>query len=308
MKTPESSIFFAPVDERTLPKAGGEGGETRKPTRAGTKVPTGIVDRNVSSRRIEYLQEQMKVNSRRDLHLWMVVIVVVLVLAVGLAGVLAPGLVWKTMSFHLDFQYLPQLFWGMIVLVALFSIYATAQKREVNATRTALIQELIISEHLQAFSFLDPTTQLLNSCAIENIASREIARANRSGSDLSFAAIRVENCSSLQKGLESEQGDQLLYHAARLLKATFRGSDAVFRSGAVDFLVVMPETSEQQAEMALSRLKCGADHWNSDTDTGLELSFSYGIATHVSGGNSADVIERARRCMFLSSQQVNLVF
>jgi diguanylate cyclase (GGDEF)-like protein len=110
------------------------------------------------------------------------------------------------------------------------------------------------------------------------------------------------------KGLESEQGDQLLYHAARLLKATFRGSDAVFRNGAVDFLVVMPETSEQQAEMALSRLKCGADHWNSDTDTGLELSFSYGIATHVSGGNSADVIERARRCMFLSSQQVNLVF
>ena len=147
-----------------------------------TPPPIGGEDK-VSSRRIEYLQKQLKLNSRRDLQLWIIVLGVMVVLAVGLAGILTPSLAWKTMSFHLDFKYLPQLFWGMIVLVALFSIYATEQKREVNATRTALIQELIISEHLQAFSFLDPVTQLLNSCAIDGTVQREIARANRQTPD-----------------------------------------------------------------------------------------------------------------------------
>ena len=269
-----------------------------------TPPPIGGEDK-VSSRRIEYLQKQLKLNSRRDLQLWIIVLGVMVVLAVGLTGILAPSLVWKTMSFNLDFKYLPQLFWGMIVLVALFSIYATGQKREVNATRTALIKELIISEHLQAFSFLDPVTQLLNSCAIDGIAQREIARANRTGCALTFAAISLDNFSRL---LGTEQQEQVLFHAARLLKNTLRGSDAVFRNGPVDFLVLMPDTNEQQAESALTRLKVIVEQWHADTDTGLELSFSFGISPHVTGGNSSDVIERARRCMFLSSNKINLVF
>jgi diguanylate cyclase (GGDEF)-like protein len=301
MKKQESRIFF-----RSSENVAGD--HPRMLPRLDGALPTAVGEPQANSRRIEYLQQQMKLNSRRDLHLWVVVIVVIVVLAVGLAGVLAPGLLSKTMSFHLDFRYLPQLFWGMIVLVSLFSVYATSQKREVNATRTALVQELIISEQLQAFSFLDPATQLLNSGAIENIAGREAARANRLGCALTFAAIGLDNLSSIRTRFGKERADQALYYAARLLKATFRGSDALFRGGPAEFLVLMPDTSEEQAEIALSRLKISADRWNADTDTGLELSFSYGIALHVTGENSADVIERARRCMFLSSQKVNLVF
>ena len=261
-----------------------------------------------SGRRIAYLQEQMKSNSRRDVHLWTLVIVVLVILAVGLVGILAPALAWKTIAVNADFRYLPQLFWGIIALVALFSIYVISQRREVNATRIALIQELIISEHLQAFSLLDPVTQLLNSCAIDNIADREIARANRSGSALTFAAIDLDTFSAIQQRMGADHAEEAMYHGARLLKNTFRGSDAIFRLGVEDFLVVMPDTTEQQAESALLRLKSSAEAWNADTDTGIELSFSYGIAPHVTGGTSSTAMEQARRCMFLSSQKVNLVF
>jgi len=307
MKIRDSGIFFsstptpAPLD--SAPAQAGSNVNTDSPrlNRQLTAPPIGGED----SRRIEYLQEQMKLNSRRDLQLWIIVLGVMVVLAVGLAATLAPSLPWKSISFNLDSKYLPQLFWRMIALVSSSSIYATDQKREVTETRTALIQELIISEHLQAFSFLDPVTQLLNSCAIDGTVQREIARANRTGYALTFAAISLDNSSPI---LETEQQEQLLFHAARLLKNTLRGSDAVFRNGPVDFLVLMPDTNEQQAESALTRLKAIVEHWNADTDTGLELSFSFGISPHVAGGNSADAIERARRCMFLSSNKINLVF
>src|SRR5713226_8802360 len=112
--------------------------------------------RVVPSRRIEYLQERLKTNSKRDLHLWSISMLVILMLASGFAAVLAPSVAWNIATLHFDLKYLPQLFWGMIALVLLFSLYAMTQKRDLNIVSRALVQELILSENLQSFSVLDP--------------------------------------------------------------------------------------------------------------------------------------------------------
>ncbi len=277
-----------------------------------TAGSTGSGGENVAlrSHRIQYLQEQMKTTSRRDLHLWSISIVVILVLATGFAAVIAPSLAWNNAnaSSHFDFRYLPQLFWGMISLVLLFSLYVSSQKKELNATRRALVQEFVMSEHLQAFSLLDPVTQLLNSCALDPMVAKEIARANRLGTALTFATISLDNFQSIEKRAGIEQGEQALYHAARLLKSTFRGSDAIFRSRTSEFVVVMPDTTEQQAENAIGRLGTLTERWNAEAEAGCEFSFSWGIAGYVAGARTNDVMERARRCMFLSSQKVSFVF
>jgi len=264
--------------------------------------------RVVPSRRIEYLQERLKTNSKRDLHLWSISMLVILMLASGFAAVLAPSVAWNIATLHFDLKYLPQLFWGMIALVLLFSLYAMTQKRDLNIVSRALVQELILSENLQSFSVLDPVTQLLNSWAIDPIIAKEIAHANRLGSALTFATIRLDNFQSIKKQLGPERGEEALYHAARLLKGTFRGSDVIFRNGADEFLVVLPDTTEQQAESAVARLGTATERWNADSDTGFEFSFCSGIAPHVIGAESRDVIERARRGMIPSSQKIKFVF
>jgi hypothetical protein len=68
---------------------------------------------------------QIKAHSRREFELWTTLVLLVLALGAGFAGVLAPTLAWHSMTLHLSFKYLPQLFWGMVGLIALFSIYAT---------------------------------------------------------------------------------------------------------------------------------------------------------------------------------------
>jgi diguanylate cyclase (GGDEF)-like protein len=260
------------------------------------------------SRRIRYLQEQMKTNSRRDLQLWWASIVVIVVLACGFAAIIAPSLAWATPIVHFDPHYLPQLFWGMLSLILLFSVHLTAQKKDLSTTRKALLQEFIMSEHLQAFSLLDPVTQLLNSCAIDPIVAKETSRANRLGTALTFATITLDNFQSIANKLGIEQGEHTLYQAARLLKNTFRGSDILFRSRTCEFVAVMPDTTEQQAESAINRLRTMTEVWNAEAEGGCELSFSWGFAGYVAGANSNDVFERARRCMFLSSQKINFVF
>src|SRR5260370_12564156 len=203
---------------RRLPMTG-NAGTTLETMRKANSIGPEAEDPSLRSRRVRYLQEEMKTNSKRDLHLWSISTLVILVLATGFAAVIAARLAWRTASFHFDFRNLPQLFWGMIALVLLFSVYVTTQKKELNATRRTLLQEFIMSEHLQAFSLLDPVTQLLNSCAIDPIVAKETIRANRLGTSLTLATISLDNFQTIAKRVGIEQGEQGLYHAARLLKS-----------------------------------------------------------------------------------------
>ncbi|HYL15168.1 MAG TPA: GGDEF domain-containing protein [Terriglobales bacterium] len=124
-------------------------------------------------------------------------------------------------------SYLPQLFFGLISLVLLFNIYVFAQKRTLNSTRKALIRELVFSERLESLSLIDPLTQLFNRRAVEPMVAREVARANRSGSSLTFILIVIDGSRQINTRFGTITGDELLVDVAKLLKNTFRGGHCV---------------------------------------------------------------------------------
>lgn len=192
----------------------------------------------------------------------------------------------------------------MLGLAGLIAMYA-GRKQSLRPAESGVLEELTPSDQRSGFSLLDPVTQLLQPCSIESVASREAARASRLGSSLTFAAIGVAYKASehRQAGVEAE--DEALYYAGRLVKNTFRKSDALFRTGAREFLVIMSDTPELDAETAIRRLKENTERWNSESGTGVEFSFSTGLAAFVPGVQCADIIERARRSMFLNSQNIN---
>ena len=128
--------------------------------------------------RADEIQQQIQQLSGRDLQLWSIGILVMLVLTSGLLAVILPNLVWSQLFVHIDRFYLPQLFFGLISLVLLFNIYLLSQKRTLNSTRLALIRELVLNERLESLSLIDPLTQLLNRRALNELLPREVARAN----------------------------------------------------------------------------------------------------------------------------------
>src|SRR5438552_18412572 len=101
-----------------------------------------------------------------------------LVLAAGLLALVLPNLVWAQLVIRVEQAYLPQLFFGLIFLALLFNIYLLAQKRTLNSTRHALIRELVLNERLESLSLIDPLTQLLNRRTVNELITREVARAN----------------------------------------------------------------------------------------------------------------------------------
>jgi diguanylate cyclase (GGDEF)-like protein len=248
--------------------------------------------------RAEEIQTQIQQLSGRDLQLWSIVILIVLVLTAGLLALVVPNLVWAQRVIHIEQGYLPQLFFGLISLVLLFNIYLLGQKLTLNATRRALISELILNERLESFSLIDPLTQLLNRRAINVLVPREVARANRLGSALTFMTIDIGHFRSINSKHGTLEGDRVLADFGKMLKEVFRGGDFVFRLGGDEFLILMPDTSEEQADYPIQRLLSSVENWNLVSKKDYELSFTWATSPYVTGSDFTDVLRTVDRKLY----------
>src|SRR5256885_9306836 len=212
--------------------------------------------------RAEAIQGQIHELTSRDTQLWSIVTLVVLVMTAGFLTVVMPNLTVKQRLIRIEEGYLPQLFFGLICLVVLFNIYLLSQRVNLNSTRKALISELVLNERLESLSLIDPLTQLFNRRALNELISHQLARSNRNGTPLTILIMDLNGFRELNSKLGSMEGNRVLGEFSRLLKKVFRGGDLLFRQGGDEFLAVMPDTSEQQAENPLQRLLQSLEQWN----------------------------------------------
>jgi diguanylate cyclase (GGDEF)-like protein len=258
--------------------------------------------------RAEEIQRQIHELSSRDMQLWSIVSLIIVVLTGGFLALIAPNLVWTQRVIHIEQGYLPQLFFGLICLVVLFNIYLLSQRVVLNSTRKALIGELVLNERLESLSLVDPLTQLFNRRALNELISHQMARANRNGSPLTFLIMDLKGFRELNTKLGSMEGNRVLTEFARLLKKVFRGGDLIFRQGGDEFLAVMPDTSEQQADSPLQRLLGAVDQWNEENGKHYQLAFSWGMAGYVTGTSLEDVLRTVDRKLYQKMHNLAPVF
>ncbi|PYV84304.1 MAG: hypothetical protein DMG93_05420 [Acidobacteria bacterium] len=258
--------------------------------------------------RAEEIQRQIHHLSSRDTQLWSIVTLIVLILTCGFLAVVAPNLVWAQRVFRVQQAYLPQLFFGLICLIVLLNIYFLSQRVALNSTRKALISELVLNERLENLSLIDPLTQLLNRRALNELIPHQLARANRNGEPLTFLVLDLNQFRELNAKLGSMEGNRVLTEFAKILKGVFRGGDLVFRQGGDEFLVVMPDTSEPQAEFPLQRLLKIVEEWNITNDKAYQLSFAWGMAGYVTGTSLEEILRTVDRKLFQKMHNLAPVF
>lgn len=258
--------------------------------------------------RAEEIQRQIHHLSSRDTQLWSIVTLIILILTCGFLAVVAPNLVWAQRVFRVQQAYLPQLFFGLLCLIVLFNIYFLSQRVALNSTRKALISELVLNERLENLSLIDPLTQLLNRRALNELIPHQLARANRNGEPLTFLVLDLNQFRELNAKLGSMEGNRVLTEFAKILKGVFRGGDLVFRQGGDEFLVVMPDTSEPQAEFPLQRLLKIVEEWNISNDKAYQLCFAWGMAGYVTGTSLEEILRTVDRKLFQKMHNLAPVF
>jgi diguanylate cyclase (GGDEF)-like protein len=197
---------------------------------------------------LEELQTRMSKLSSRDLQLWSIGPLIVIILAVGFAALAAPNLMWADRALSLGTRYLPQLLFGFVVLITLFNIYLIAQRRELEAARKELMSELLFRQRIETVSLLDPLTQIFNRRYLEYALPREVALANRHDAPLSFLLFDLDDFGRLNSHSGHMVGDEALIATAKLLGSVFGATETLLRYGADEFLALLPECSSEQAQ------------------------------------------------------------
>jgi diguanylate cyclase (GGDEF)-like protein len=180
-------------------------------------------------------------------------LILCVVVLVGLLGVATAKLFHY---FHLESGLLPQLLTGVAAVALVIHLNSVAQRKLTREVSVALNAAAQYAERLEQFSFMDPNTELFNRKYLDQLFNQQLRWINRTGK---AATMLLFDITSDGHNMAPEH---IIAEAARLLRSNFRGSDYIVRCASHQLLVLLPETTHEQAEFALVRLADKVDHWN----------------------------------------------
>ncbi len=112
-----------------------------------------------------------------------------------------------------------------------------------------------IERQLRKRAQLDGLTSLLNHITIMQRLDQELMRAKRYGLSLSCLMIDLDHFKVINDRLGHPRGDALLKKVAHMIKNCIRKSDIIGRYGGDEFLIILPETTAQNAIHVASRIQ-----------------------------------------------------
>src|SRR5664280_906762 len=149
----------------------------------------------------------------------------------------------------------------------------------------------------------DGLTGFFNRRMMDEMVPRELQRAARYHRDMSLAMLDVDGFKAVNDTLGHDEGDRLRRAFAGCIRKIARASDLLYRYGGDEFLLLLPETTSEQADEILKRLD-GTICPELISKLG-RVTFSAGIASYVSDASAEDLVKLADDRMYQSKRLGN---
>jgi diguanylate cyclase (GGDEF)-like protein len=182
--------------------------------------------------------------------------------------------------------FLPQ---DVLILNTLADLLATA------------LHNAFVFQKLQQQSITDGLTGIKTRRFFWEALSAEWKRASRSGRPFSVVLIDLDKFKEVNDTMGHFEGDHVLARVGRLLEQKSRQSNVVARYGGDEFIVLMPETGAEQAQVLAERLR----QWLAGDPMLSEhhITGSFGVASFPMHGFSIeDIIRVADAGMYVSKR------
>src|SRR5262249_21236549 len=150
-------------------------------------------------------------------------------------------------------------------------------------------------------------TGVYNRRLVLRLLERELSQARRSRAPLSVLLLDVDNFKSFNDACGHLAGDAVLRELAQIVVRTARASDIVGRFGGEEFLVVLPDTSVENAAVCAERMRrdveeFGREHAHELGDRAPTISIGV-CAVDPDKDNPASVLARADRALYASKKR-----
>jgi len=145
----------------------------------------------------------------------------------------------------------------------------------------SLISDLKRSqEKLKLLSLTDPMTKLYNRRHFSSISRHILNLARRDKTQIAVIMIDIDNFKDINDTYGHYFGDEVIISLADELKNQKRDSDIVFRFGGEEFLILLPNTNLEGAEVLAQKIKKTVENkvLHFPSSKALKYTVSFGVS------------------------------
>jgi diguanylate cyclase (GGDEF)-like protein len=159
----------------------------------------------------------------------------------------------------------------------------------------------------QQLARTDDLTGINNHRSLMHLAVREFKVAMRYRQPLSMMFFDIDFFKQVNDTFGHAMGDQALIHTLETVRAELRETDLIGRYGGDEFVILLPQTSAQEALPLAERIRASIADMRLDTGKGpLSLAISIGIAESIDDALLPDTVEsllsRADQALYAAKQ------
>jgi diguanylate cyclase (GGDEF)-like protein len=184
----------------------------------------------------------------------------------------------------------------VLMSMCLLSAHISSIRQRSLKRKRELAQAMI---KIRELAIRDELTGLFNRRHMQDLLGNERSRAERLNYPWCIALLDLDHFKQVNDRHGHAVGDEVLRSAALLIKDGLRESDQVARWGGEEFLIMFPDTSCEEAEQVLMRIRRAmAQAMVSCTVPDLTSTFSAGV-TAVEGDEALPrMIDRADQALY----------
>jgi diguanylate cyclase (GGDEF)-like protein len=165
------------------------------------------------------------------------------------------------------------------------------------------LKELYDRAHndLVDLAYKDPLTGLCNRRFFEEKTRTEVARCLRYHRPMQLAMLDVDDFKLINDTHGHQKGDEVLKVIAQVLLNNSRKTDTLVRYGGDEFLLLLPDTTAQQAFNVVEKIRVTVEH-ETVKQTGVTAGVSIGIARFSRINDSVEQLMFAADRMLLAAK------
>lgn len=156
--------------------------------------------------------------------------------------------------------------------------------------------EALIGE-LRTLSNVDPLTGLSNRRSFTETYLKEAARCERESKPLSILLIDLDYFKKINDVHGHKVGDEVLSEMGRYLRIHSRPYDLPARWGGEEFIMMLPETNEDEAYGIADRIRLGLAS-GLDLSVSLSPTTSIGVSQYIGGDCLESLGEKADKALY----------
>ncbi|GGP53765.1 hypothetical protein GCM10009347_20690 [Shewanella algicola] len=126
------------------------------------------------------------------------------------------------------------------------------------------INALELSRQYQELAMRDPLTKLANRRNAAAILEQEKSRLQRNNEPLSVLLCDLDHFKLVNDKYGHNGGDMVLTELSALFKEQVRQQDCVARWGGEEFLIILPQTSAEQASIIAEKIRSSVEQFTID--------------------------------------------